>query len=95
MTNNMFFEEKQPGVFERNKNFHIKNKNFWVDENYIEIDDFCFRLRDGITNIMENVNKESAENLSKNEFFALQNIMDMKIVVTLKNTWFSFLKTFC
>jgi len=78
MTNKMFFEETQPGVFERNKNFHIKNKIFWADDNFKEIDDFCFKLRDGITNIIENVTKESAENMSKNEFSALQNIMEAK-----------------
>ena len=43
MTNKMFFEETKPCVFERNKNFHIKNKNFWPDENFKEIDDFCFK----------------------------------------------------
>jgi len=64
--------------FLKNKNFHIKNKKFWADESYNEIDDFCFKLRDGITNIMENVYKESAENMSKNEFSVLQNIMEVK-----------------
>ena len=78
MTNKMFFEETKPGVFERNKNVHIKNKNFWADESFKEIDDFCYRLRDGITNIIENVQKESAENVSKNEFSALQNVMEVK-----------------
>ena len=33
MTNKMFFEEKTPGVFVRNKNFHIKNNN-WMDGQY-------------------------------------------------------------
>ena len=78
MTNKMFFEEKEPGVFVRNKNFHIKNKNFWADENFKEIDDFCFRLRDGITNIIENVNIDAAENMSKKEFSALQNVVEAK-----------------
>ena len=64
----MFFEEKEPGIFVRNKNFHIKNKNFWADENFKEIDDFCFRIRDGITNIIENVNIDAAENMSKRNF---------------------------
>ena len=34
--------------------------------------------RDGITNLFENSPKESAENLSKNEIFRLQKVMDMK-----------------
>ena len=50
----------------------------WADENFKEIDDFCFKLRDGITNIIENVNLESVENMSNNEFSALQNIMEAK-----------------
>ena len=70
--------ETNPGVFERNKNFHIKNKNFWPDENYKEINDFCFKIRDGITNIIETVNKEAPVNLSKKEFSGLQKIVDMK-----------------
>ena len=85
----MFFEETQPGVFERNKNFHVKNKNFRADESYKEIDNFCFKLRDGMTNIMENVYKESAGNMSKNKFSALQNIMEVKIEnqITLARLW--------
>ena len=75
MTNKICFEETKPRVFESNKSFHIKNKNFWVDESFKEIDDFCYKLRNGITNIIENVNKKSAEKLFKNEFSELQNII--------------------
>ena len=49
-----------------------------MDESFKEIDDFCFKLRDGITNIIENVNKDVAENMPKNEFYALQNVMEAK-----------------
>ena len=67
MTNKMFFEETKPGVFERNKNFHIKN-NRWVDAQYNEIDNFCFNLRDGILNIFEKYLLEVKQNLSKMNF---------------------------
>ena len=77
MTNKMFFEETTPGVFERNKNFHIKSHR-WVDEQYNEIDHFCFKLRDGITNLFEKFPLEMKQNLSNNEFFELQKIRDMK-----------------
>ena len=68
MTNRMFFKETKPGVFERNKNFHIKNNNFWVNEQYKEIDDFCFKIRDGITNILENIKKNLQKNCLKMNF---------------------------
>ena len=77
MTNKMFFEETKPGVFERNKNFHIKS-NRWVDAQYNEIDNFCFNLRDGILNIFENTNLEISKNLSDNEFFELLKLKNLK-----------------
>ena len=43
MTNKMFFEETKPGVFERNKNFHIKS-NRWVDEEK----EFSIFLKNGL-----------------------------------------------
>ena len=44
MTNKMFFEEVSLGSFVRNPKFKLKN-NFWVSEQYKEIDEFCFRIR--------------------------------------------------
>ena len=73
----MFFEETEPGVFERNKNFHIKS-NRWVDEQYNEIDKFCFNLRDGIVNIFEKLPLEVRQNLSNIEFSELQKIRKLK-----------------
>ena len=77
MTNKMFFEETKPGIFERNKNFHIKS-NHWVDKQYNKIDNFCFQIRDGITNLFEKCPLEVKQNLSNNDFFELQKIMDTK-----------------
>ena len=67
----MFFEETSPSIFERNKTFRIKN-NHWVDEQYNKIDNFCFKLRDGITNLFEKFPKEIKQNLSNQEFFEIQ-----------------------
>jgi hypothetical protein len=93
MTNKMFFEETKPGVFERNKNFHIKS-NRWVDAQYNEIDNFCFNLRDGILNIFENTNLEVSKNLSDNEFFELLKLKNLKngllrimMLKKLKHNW--------
>ena len=77
MTNKMFFEETSPGIFERNKTFRIKSNN-WVDEQYNEIDNFCFKIRDGITNIFEKFPMEIKQNLSNQEFFEVQKIRNLK-----------------
>ena len=77
MTNKMFFEETKPGVFERNKNLHIKS-NRWVNAQYNEIDNFCFNLRDGILNIFEHVNLEVSKNLFDNEFSELLKLKKLK-----------------
>ena len=53
LPNKRFFEETKPSVFERNKKFHIKS-NTWFNEQYNEIDDFCYKISDGITNLFEN-----------------------------------------
>ena len=70
MTNKMFFEETTPGVFVRNK-FGLKN-NWWASAQYKEIDKFCFKIRDGIANIIDSNNILNVQNLSKLEFSALQ-----------------------
>ena len=70
MTNKMFFEETTPGVFVRNKIFGIKN-DWWTSEHYREVDEFCFKVRDGIANIIDSKNILNKQNLSKLEFSAL------------------------
>ena len=52
MSNKVFFEEISPGTFVRNKNFHLKG-NFWTDNRYPEIDSFCYNIRDGIANLID------------------------------------------
>ena len=77
MSNKAYFSETTPGTFVRDKNFHIKF-NWWANEQYNEIDNFCFKLRDVITNLFENFPVETKCNLSNQEFFELQNISDLK-----------------
>jgi len=74
MTNKMFFEETTPGVFIRNKKFGIKN-NWWASEHYREINEFCFKIRDGIAGIINAGNILNKQNLSKLEFSALQMLI--------------------
>jgi len=56
MANKVYFTETTPGTFVRNKNFHIKN-NWWANEHYSEIDDFCYKIRDGIANLIDGPTK--------------------------------------
>ena len=62
------------GTFVRNKKFHIAN-NFWTDEQYNEIDHFCYNIRDGIANLIEGQMKFLKQNLCKQEFNKLQKII--------------------
>ena len=77
MTSKMFFEETSLDVFLTNKKIGIKN-NFWVTEQYKEIDEFCQKIRDDISDIIESKNILNKQNLSKLEFSALQFLMEMK-----------------
>jgi hypothetical protein len=74
MNNKMFFEETTPGVFERNRKFGLKN-NWWASTQYKEIDEFCYRIRDGIANIIESKNILNVQNLSELEFSGFQSLL--------------------
>ena len=52
----MFFVETTPGTYCLNKQFHLKNY-FVARESSNEIDEFCWQLRDGINDIVENLAK--------------------------------------
>ena len=77
MPNKMFFEEVSPGSFVRNRKFRLKN-NFWVSEQYKEIDEFCFRIRDNLAELIESKEALNKQNLSQQEFFALQCLLEKK-----------------
>ena len=52
MSNKVFFAETSLGTFVRNKKIHIKN-NFWANEQYNEIDNFCYKICEGIASIID------------------------------------------
>ena len=67
MSNEVYFTETTPDTFVRNTNFHIKN-NWRANEQHSEIDNFCYRIRDGIANFIYGQNEMLKQNLSKKEF---------------------------
>ena len=63
----MFFVETTPGTYCLNKQFRLKNY-FVARESSNEIDDFCWQLRDGINDIIDNLTKHDvSSNLSGKE----------------------------
>ena len=84
MSNKVFFEEISPGTFVRNKNFHLKG-NFWTDNRYPEIDSFCYNIRDGIANLIDEQKSVLKQNLSKQEFTELQKIIVNKNEIHVVN----------
>ena len=84
MSNKVYFTETTPGTFVKNKNFHIKN-NWWANEQYNEIDNFCYNIRDGIANLIDGHNEMLKQNLSNKEFSELQKIVVNKNVVHVVN----------
>ena len=54
-------------VFVRNNFFGIKS-NWWASEHYREVDEFCFKVRDGIAGVIDSKNILNKQNLSKLEF---------------------------
>ena len=74
MSNKMFFEETTLGTFVRNKNFHIKT-NFWTDEQYNELDNFCYIVCNGVANLIDGQIKVFKQNLCKKECNEFQKII--------------------
>ena len=56
LQNSMFFVETTPGTYCLNKQFRLKNY-FVARDSSPEIDEFCWQLRDGINDIVENLQK--------------------------------------
>ena len=74
----MFFEETSPGSFVRNPKFRLKN-NFWVPEQYKEIDVFGWKICERINSVIESMKKEkSSQNLFNKEKTALRNLIKKK-----------------
>ena len=74
----MYFLETTPGTFCLDKQFHLKNF-FMAKESYNEIDEFCWQLRDGINDVIENqVKFDFTSNLSGKEKRALHKLVTEK-----------------
>ena len=71
----MFFVETTQGTYFLNKQFRLKNY-FVAKESANEIDEFCWQLRDGINDIVENVvQSDVSSNLSGKEKRALHKLI--------------------
>ena len=51
MQNAMFFSETSPGTYRLNNKFHLKS-HFVSPETFNEVNEFCWLLRDGISDLM-------------------------------------------
>ena len=66
-----FFVEKEPGTFYLDKQLRLKSY-FVAKETFNKVDEFCWQLRDGINETVENhVKFDCVFNLSKEERTAL------------------------
>ena len=78
MQNKMFFSETSPGTFKLNKQFHLKT-HFVSKETFNEVDEFCWLLRDGISNLVEKfIKSDFSTNLCKKEKRALHTLVTEK-----------------
>ena len=81
----MFFAETTPGTFCLNKQFHLKN-HYVAKDTFNEVDEFCWQLRDGINDIVENQIKfDYSVNLSTKEKRALHKLIAEKNKVHVFN----------
>ena len=85
LQNCMFFSETTPGTFCLDKQFHLK-KHFVAPHTFNEVDEFCWQLRDGINDIIENnVKFDNTSNLSVKEKRALHKLITEKNKVHVVN----------
>ena len=63
MSNKVYFSEATPGTFVRDKKNHFKN-NWWANNQSNEIDNFCYKIRDGIANLIDGQEVTLKQNLS-------------------------------
>ena len=89
LQNKMYFSETTPGTFCLDKQFHLKS-HFVAKDTYNEVDEFCWQLRDGINEMVENhVKKDVISNLNFKEKKALRKLTTEKnkIHVINDNCW--------
>ena len=74
----MFFSEISPGTYRLDNKFHLKS-HFVSPETFNEVNEFCWLLRDGISDLVENIIKhDSSSNLGKKEKRALHTLVTEK-----------------
>ena len=73
MNNKMFFfAEASPGVYVRDRKFHVKS-TWSCEENYADVNNFCWNVRDNLRTLFESkVGIKRAQNLSNREKTALR-----------------------
>ena len=65
MQNNMFFLETSPGKYRLDNKFVLKN-HFVSPETFNEVNEFCWLLRDGKSDLVEKfIKHDSSSNLGK------------------------------
>ena len=80
-----FFLETSPGTYHLNNKFHLKS-HFVSPETFNEVNEFCWLLRDGISNLVENYVKfDFTTNLCKKEKRALHTLVTEKNRVHVVN----------
>ena len=78
MQTSMFFSETSPGTYRFDNKFHLKS-HFVPPETFNEVNEFCWLLRDGISDLVENIIKhDSSSNLGKKEKRALHTLVTEK-----------------
>ena len=74
----MFFSEISPGTYRLDNKFHLKS-HFVSPETFNEVNEFCWLLRDGISDLVEKIIKhDSTSNLCKKEKRALHKLITEK-----------------
>ena len=78
MQNTMFFSETSLGTYRLNNKFHLKS-HFVLPETFNEINEFCWLLRDGASDLVEKfVKSDFSTNLCKKEKRALHTLVTQK-----------------
>ena len=88
LNNTMYFKETSPEYFEREKKFKIK-PSYNTFKEYNAVNEFCFRIRDRISNLMVKSEKDKVfQNISYQEKEELNTLIKNKnIYVCINDTY--------
>ena len=86
--NTVYFKETSPGVFELDRKFKIKF-SYVAFKEYNAINEFCFRIRDRISNLVaKNAKEKLFQNFSNQEKKKFNNLIKKKnISVCIKSRY--------